>query len=76
MTNVITSLFPIVNFPFISSNIAASSSHGVYISQCIRYARACAQYSDIMGRVDLLAKGVLKQSYVAIMLEYKQIGIK
>ena len=34
--------FPIVNFPFISSNIPASPAYGVYISQLIRYSRACA----------------------------------
>ena len=29
--------FPIVNFPFSSSNIQASPAHVVYISQLIRY---------------------------------------
>jgi hypothetical protein len=33
--------FPIVNFPFFSSNIPTSPAHGVYISQLIRYCRAC-----------------------------------
>jgi len=37
--------FPIVIFPFINtSNIPASPAHGVYISQLLRYSRACAQY--------------------------------
>jgi hypothetical protein len=27
--------FPIVNFPFISSNIRASTAHGVYITQLV-----------------------------------------
>ena len=31
--------FPIVNFPFICSNIPAAPAHGVYISQMIRYSR-------------------------------------
>ena len=35
--------FPIVNIPFISSNIPASPPYGVYISQLLRYSRACAQ---------------------------------
>jgi len=43
--------FPIVNFPFISSNIPASSAYGVNISQVMRYSRACAQYSDFLDRV-------------------------
>jgi hypothetical protein len=33
--------FPIVNFSFICSKIPAASAYGVYISQLIRYSRAC-----------------------------------
>ena len=33
--------FHITNFPFLSSNIPASPAYGVFISQLIRYARAC-----------------------------------
>jgi hypothetical protein len=33
--------FPIVNFSFICSNILAAPAYGVYISQLIRYSRAC-----------------------------------
>jgi hypothetical protein len=35
--------FPIVNFPFICSNIPAAPAYGVYISQLIRYYRACVE---------------------------------
>ena len=45
--------FPIVNFPFISSNIPASPANGVYISQLVRYSRPCAQYSDFCGQSSL-----------------------
>jgi len=38
--------FPIVNFPFICSNIPAAPACGVYISQLIRYSRACGSYHD------------------------------
>ena len=38
--------FHIVNFLFLSSNIPSSPSHGVYISQLIRYARCCSYYDD------------------------------
>ena len=31
----------IVNFPFLSSNIPSAPAYGVYVSQLIRYARAC-----------------------------------
>jgi hypothetical protein len=37
--------FPIVNFPFISSNIPAADSYGVYNSQLIPYSRACGSYT-------------------------------
>jgi hypothetical protein len=33
-----------VNFPFICSNIPAAPGYGVYISQMIRYSRACGSY--------------------------------
>ena len=33
--------FPIVNFPFICSNIPEEPAYGVYISQMIWYSRAC-----------------------------------
>jgi hypothetical protein len=56
--------FPIVNVPFMGSNIRAPQAHGVYISQLIRYSRACVQY-----RVQLLSKKVLKQGYVAPRLK-------
>ena len=38
--------FDIVNFPHLSSNIPSSPAYGVYISQLIRYARACSHYQD------------------------------
>ena len=40
--------FPIVNFPFLSSNIPSSPAYGVYVSQLIHYARACSNYQDFM----------------------------
>ena len=60
--------FPIVNYPFISSNIPASLAYGVYISQRIRYSRACAPYSDFLDRAQLLTQKLLKQGYVAARL--------
>ena len=38
--------FPIVNFPFLSSNIPSSKAYDVYMSQMIRYARGCFDYID------------------------------
>jgi hypothetical protein len=52
-------IFPIVNFPFISSNIPTSPAYGIYISQLICYSRVCAQYSDILDRAQLLTQWLL-----------------
>ena len=38
--------FHITNFPFLSSNIPSSPAYGVFISQLIRYARACSSPRD------------------------------
>ena len=46
--------FPIVNFPFLSSNIPSSPAYGVYVSQLNRYARACSKYQDFIERGQLL----------------------
>ena len=40
----------ITNFPFLSSNIPSSPAYGVFISQLIRYARACSSYEGFMLR--------------------------
>jgi hypothetical protein len=51
--------FPIVNFPFICSNIPAAPAYGVYISQLIRFSRACGSYQDFLDRGLLLSQGFL-----------------
>ena len=56
--------FPIVNFPFMGSNIRAPQAHGFYISQLMRYAGAYVKY-----RAQLLTQKVLKQGYVAPRLK-------
>ena len=43
--------FPIVNFPFICSNIPAAPAYGEYISQLLRYSRACGSYQNFLERV-------------------------
>ena len=42
--------FPIVNFTFIYSKIPAVPAYGVYLSQLIRYSRACGSYQDFLDR--------------------------
>ena len=63
--------FPVVNFPFISSNSPASPAYWVYVihNSIIPYSRACAQYSDFLTRAQLLTQRILKQGYVAPRLK-------
>ena len=42
--------FPIVDFPFMRSTIPTAHAYGVYISQMIRYSRACGTYQDFRDR--------------------------
>ena len=53
--------FPIINFPFLSSNIPYAPSFGVYISQLIRYSRACSHSTDFI--CVLLTQKLIQQSY-------------
>ena len=38
--------FDIVNFPFLNGDIPRRASHGIYISQLIRFARVCNHVTD------------------------------
>ena len=58
--------FPIVKFPFICSNIPAVPAYGVYISQLIRYSRACGSYQDFLDRGLLLTKKLLNQGFLLV----------
>jgi hypothetical protein len=53
--------FSIVNFPYLCSNIPASPAYGVYISQLIRYARACLTYDQFLVRGSLLTNKLRSQ---------------
>ena len=59
---------PIVNFPFIRSSIRAPPVYGVYISQLIRYSRACGSYKDFLDRRLLLTAKLLNQGFLLIEL--------
>ena len=61
--------FPIVNFPFLCGNIPAAPAYGVYISQLIRYSRACDVYHDFLSRARLLTNKLLTQGFVAMRLK-------
>jgi hypothetical protein len=58
--------FPIVNFPFICSNIRAAPAYGVYIFQLIRYSRACDSYQDFLDRGLLLTRKLLNQWFLFV----------
>ena len=58
--------FFIVNFPFICSNIQAVPAYGVYISQLIRYSRACGSYHDFRERGLLLTMKLLWQGILVV----------
>ena len=58
--------FPIVNFPFICSNIP---SYGVYISQLVRYFRVCGSYQDFLDTGWLLTRSLLNQGFLLVKLK-------
>ena len=60
--------FPIVNCPFICNNIPAAPAYGVYISQLIRYSRACGFYQDVFDRW-LLTRKLLDQGFLLVNLK-------
>jgi hypothetical protein len=55
--------FAIVNIPFLYSNTLLLPACGVYISQLIRYARACSAYENLSNRDQLLTKKLMLQVY-------------
>ena len=61
--------FPIVNFPFICSNIPAAPAYGEYISQLLRYSRACGFYQEFLDRGLLLTRKLLKQGFLLVKLK-------
>jgi hypothetical protein len=61
--------FPIVNFPFLCGNIPPAPVYWVYISQLVRYSRACGVYCDFLDRAQLLTDKLMRQGYVAKRLK-------
>ena len=61
--------FPIVNFPLICSNIPAAPAYGVYISQLIRYSRACGTYQDFLDRGLVLTTKLLNQGFLLVQFK-------
>jgi hypothetical protein len=61
--------FPMVNFPFICSNIPAAPVYGLYISQLIRYSRACGSCQDFLDRGLLPTRKILNQGFLLVKLK-------
>ena len=55
--------FDIVNFPFLDGDVPCSTSHGVYISQLIRFARVSSHVDDFNTRNKVLTAKLLRQGY-------------
>ena len=56
--------FHITNFPFLRSNIPSSPGYVAFISQLIRYARACSSYDCLIIRAVRLSSKLIGQIYV------------
>ena len=55
--------FDIVNFPFLDDDVPRRTSHGVYISQLICFARASSNLSDFNCRNIALTAKLFRQGY-------------
>ena len=55
--------FEIVNLPFLDGDVPCSTCYGVYISQLIRFARACSHVAGFNARNKLLTQNLLKEAY-------------
>ena len=67
--------FHITNFPFLSSNIPSSPAYGVFISQLLRYARACSSYECFILRARRLSSKLLEQGYLAKRLKSFMVDV-
>ena len=52
-----------INFPYLCSNIPSSPAYSVYVSQLIRYARACSAYDQFLNRGRILTNKLLSQGF-------------
>ena len=60
--------FPIINLPFLSSNIPSAPAYGVYVAKLIHYARTCSNYQEFMECGKVLTTKLLSQEYQHIKL--------
>ncbi|MGH5019796.1 hypothetical protein ACRFGX_28735, partial [Klebsiella pneumoniae] len=55
--------FRIVNFPFLDGDVPRTTSYGVYISQLVRFSRACKHVEDFNERNLCITEKLLNQGY-------------
>ena len=55
--------FTITNYPYLDGDVPKSTSYGVYISQLIRFARACSSVDDFNVRNLTITNKLLHQGY-------------
>ena len=55
--------FSIHNYPHLDSNVPCMPTYGVYISQLIRFAKACDTYTDFLKRHQNLVRTLAKQGF-------------
>ena len=55
--------FDIVNFPFLDGDVPRNNSYGVFVSQFIRFSRACSCVEDFRKRCLFLSSKLLRQGY-------------
>ena len=60
--------FAIVNHPHLDGEVPRPTSYGVYISQLIRFARACSSDEDFHFRNRTITEKLLKQGYIEYRL--------
>jgi hypothetical protein len=62
--------FSIVSFLVLWSNILLAPAYGVYISQLIRYSKACGSYQDFLDRGLLLTRKLLDTARSASYIDH------
>jgi hypothetical protein len=65
MTNGMISIFFIVNFSYLCSNISISPAYGVYSI----YARACSTYDQFLNRLSLLTNLLIPLGFLQSRLQ-------
>ena len=63
--------FDINSFPFLSSNIHNKRTHGVLISQLIRFSRVCSSGTDFINTSHRLIHKLIQQRFIPRLLRRK-----